>query len=229
MAIASSRDTVRAYSLGLYAFLSGVVLAVILLVQDSKVAEVLLHKYPLLFALRVTELVAVIGLIFATLKIPRRPDVYHEGRIVDRMYTVEAFSRFQFDWPLDILQKATEKNNLDLDDLPRPDQYTRSKEVSADWKKRGYRSRLHISVIRAHGWKFGLQWLLTLGSSILNFAPQWVILQLLRILENRTPGQTYGVDIWIWVVWLGVAIVSQSVSPCPTTPNPSTEKVACGS
>jgi len=111
------------------------------------------------------------------------------------------------------LLKATKKNNLDLDDLPRPDQYTRSKEVSADWKLRGYRHRLWLSVVRAHGWKFGLQWLLTFGSSILNFAPQWVILQLLRILENRIPGQTYGADIWIWVVWLGVAIVSQAVSP----------------
>ena len=212
LAIASNRNTVQAYNLGLFAFLSSVILAAVLLVQDSRVAEKLLDKFPLLFALRVVELIAVIGLIFTTLMIPRRPDVYHDGQIVDRMYTVEAFSRFQFDWPQDILRNATKKNNLDLVDLPRPDRYTRSREVSADWKKRGYTHRLYLSVIRAHGWKFALQWLLTLGSSILNFAPQWVILQLLRILETRVPGQTYGADIWIWVVWLGVAIVSQSVS-----------------
>lgn len=211
MAIASSRSTVQAYDLGLYAFLSGVVLTATLLVQGSKVAEVLFHKHPLLFGLRVVELAAGLGLIFASLKIPRRPDVYHDGHIVDRMYTVEAFSRFQFNWPLPILKKATEKNNLDLSDLPRPDHYTRSSEVSADWKKRAYGHRLYLSLIRAHAWKFALQWVLTLGSSVLGFAPQWVILQLLRILERRIPGQTYGLDIWVWVVWLGVAIVSQAV------------------
>ncbi len=42
------------------------------------------------------------------------------------------------------------------------------------------------------------------------FRPQWVILQLLRILEARENNGEFGVDVWIWVVWLGVVIIIQS-------------------
>lgn len=212
IAIASSRKSVRAYNLGLWSFLCSVVTAVILLVQDAEVAEVLLRTSPLLFALRVVELVAVVGLIFASLAIPRRPDVFHDGRLVDRMFTVAAFSRFQFSWPKDVLSLAYKKKNLDMVDLPRPNHYTRSKEVSDDWKRRAYTGRLWVSVMRAHADKFALQWLLTLGTAVLNFAPQWVILRLLIILETRVPGQTYGLDVWIWVIYLGIVIISQAVS-----------------
>jgi hypothetical protein len=203
---------VQAYDLGIYMFFSSIVLATLLLVQNAKVAEKLFQKHPALFALRIVELTAVVGLIFASLSLPRRPNVYHDGQLVDRMWTVSAFSRFQWMWPSAVLSLASKKNNLDLVDLPRPDQYTRSKEVSADWKRRNYKHQLYLSIIRTHGVGFAIQWILTLGTSVLNFAPQWVLLQLLRILERRVPGQTYGVDVWIWVLWLGVAIVSQAVS-----------------
>ena len=185
----------------------------ILLSQDTQLAEVLLHEYPVLFALRVVQLFSVLALAIFSLAIPRRPDVYDEnGQMVDRMYTATALSRFQFLWPGHVLKLASAKKNLDLADLPRPNHYSRAREVSKDWKRLDYKHRLWLCVARAHADKFALQWLLTLGTAILNFAPQWVILQLLRRLEERVPGQTYGIDIWVWVVWLGIAIVSQAVS-----------------
>ncbi|KAJ9151903.1 p-loop containing nucleoside triphosphate hydrolase protein [Pleurostoma richardsiae] len=211
VAIASSRKSVQAYSLGIHSFLSCIILAVILLVQDTRILETLLHQDPALFALRIIDVAVVFLLAFASVSIPRRPDVYNEnGQRIDPMYTVSAFSRFNFGWPKDVLDLARKKKNLDMADLPRPDHFTRAKDVTKDWRKRNPDHPLWLSIILAHKMAFALQWVLTLGTAILNFAPQWVILQLLRILESRGGGGTYDAQVWMWVVWLGLVIIVQN-------------------
>jgi len=169
-----------------------------------------LHENPTLFALRASELADTLFLAVAGLSLPRRPEVYYKGEGVDRMHTVSAFSRFNFNWPHGLLKFAKKKKTLDTADLPRPDQYTRASGVSDAWKRHNFTRPLWQSLIIAHGPAFALQWFLTVGTSILNFAPQWVILQLLLILEARHGSGSYGADVWIWVVWLGVVIIAQS-------------------
>ncbi|KAM7200448.1 P-loop containing nucleoside triphosphate hydrolase protein [Rhypophila sp. PSN 637] len=208
--ICSSRSSVEAYYLGIYTFLSALILTSILLAQDIRIFRNILHGDHSLLALHITELTASIWLAVAGLSLPRRPDVFYGGELVDRMYTVSAFDRFNFSWPSQILALASKKNDLDMADLPRPDHYTRSAAVSADWKRRNYKYPVWISLILSHKWAFALQWALTVFTSILNFAPQWVILQLLRILETHEPGSKYGMEVWILVVLLGVAIIAQS-------------------
>ena len=210
IAISSSRSSVEAYYLGIYTFVSAIILAAVLLAQDTKDIRHIIHGNQALLALHVTELAAAICLAVAGLSLPRRPDVFYRGELVDRMYTVSAFSRFNFSWPSQILSLAAKKNDLDMADLPRPDHYTRSAAVSADWKRRDYKHPVWISLILSHKGAFALQWGLTVCTSVLNFAPQWVILQLLRILEKREPGTTYGIEVWVLVVLLGVAIIAQS-------------------
>jgi ABC-type multidrug transport system fused ATPase/permease subunit len=205
---------VQAYELGIYTFFSSTSLSCILLAQDIKLAEKLLHDNPLFFALRAIELASAILLAISGLAIPRRPDVYLNGELVDRMYTVSAFSRFNWSWPHDILSLAKKKNNLDMVDLNRPDRYTRAVAVSNDWKRKNYKHPLWISLLLAHKKAFAIQWILTLITSFLNFAPQWVILQLLRILESRHAGDRIGPEVWIWAVWLGVVIIAESWTEC---------------
>ncbi|KAK0632070.1 hypothetical protein B0T14DRAFT_20538 [Immersiella caudata] len=210
VAIASSRNSIRAYDLGIYTFFSSIILGGIVLTQGTKHAKSLLEENPMLAALWATELTLTVCLAIAGLSLPRRPDVFKDGHMIDRMYSVSAFSRFNFSWPSGLLSLASQKKDLDLADLNRMDHYTRAAEVSADWKRRNYKHKLWISVVLAHKGAFALQWGLTLCSSVLNFAPQWVILQLLRILETREPGSRSGIDVWVWVIWLFVAIVSQA-------------------
>jgi ABC-type multidrug transport system fused ATPase/permease subunit len=210
IAIASSRKSVQAYELGIYTFFSSISLSCILLAQDIKLAEKLLHDNRTFFALRAIELGTAVVLAVSSLAIPRRPDVYFNGEQVDRMYTVSAFSRFNWSWPHNILSLATKKKDLDMVDLPRPDHETRAVAVSNDWKRKNYKHRLWLSLLLAHKKGFAIQWILTLVASFLNFAPQWVILQLLRILESRHAGDRIGPEVWIWVVWLGLVIIAQS-------------------
>lgn len=211
VAIASSRSSVHAYRLGIYTFFSSIALAGILLAQGTKIAEPLLHSAPVTFALRVTELASSVILAASALCIPRRPDVFFQGELVDRMYTASAFRRFTFGWPNNLLNLAAKKKDLDLADLARPDQFTRATSVSADWKaKKTDGQRLWISVVLAHKKYLIIQWSLTLVASVLTFGPEWVILQLLRYLENRQPGSGHEIEAWMWVIWLCVAIVTLS-------------------
>ncbi|KAK1830353.1 P-loop containing nucleoside triphosphate hydrolase protein [Podospora conica] len=212
VAIAGSRHPVTTYDLGIYTFFSALLLGGIVFTQGSAIAERLLENDPLSAWLWSAELSLALCLAVSSLSIPRRPDVFKDGELVDRMYTVSAFDRFTFSWPASVLALASKKKNLDLVDLSRPDHNTRAADASADWKRRSGQHRLWVSLILVHKWAFVLQWSLTLVSSILNFAPQWVILQLLRSLEARTPGSEHGhgLEIWIWVIWLLVAVISQS-------------------
>ncbi|KAH8682320.1 P-loop containing nucleoside triphosphate hydrolase protein [Xylariales sp. PMI_506] len=208
--IVTSRSSVTAYDLGLNTFVSCVILAAVLAAQDNLVAKHLLQHDAGIFCMRIVEVAALLGLGVSSMLLPRRPDVFHDGKIVDRCYTESAWSRFNWSWPANVLAAGRKKNNLDLDDLPRPDHYSRAKETTLDWEARGYTTPLWLSLIRAHKWKFALQWFMTLVSSFLNFAPQWCVLQLLRLLETRTSREPLGYDAWMWVIWIAVAMVAQS-------------------
>ncbi|EFW99141.1 ABC bile acid transporter [Grosmannia clavigera kw1407] len=201
IAIVFTRNSTRAYSYGLYTFTSGLLLSFVVLTQDSQVLDEVLNEYPVLFGLRVAEIVAIVGVCMAGILLPRRPDVYFKDEMVDRMYSTSAYGRFTFSWSNDLLGLSTKKQTLDLDDLPRPDHNTRSEDVARVWKENGYSSeRLWLSIVQAHAFDFAMQWVLTIIGAFLNFAPQWVILQLLRILETRSSDEARGIDVWIWLV-----------------------------
>ncbi|KAK0731311.1 P-loop containing nucleoside triphosphate hydrolase protein [Lasiosphaeris hirsuta] len=209
-AIISSRNSVQAYDLGIYSFLSSIVLAGIVLAQGAAIGESLFEGNPTLAVLWIAQIALAVCLGIASLSLPRRPDVFINGELIDRMYTVSAFNRFNFSWPITLIKLASKRKDLDMADLSRPNQFIRAAEVSTDWERRNYKHPLWLSLILAHKEAFILQWALTLLTSVLNFAPQWVILQLLRILETRQVGSTNGIDVWIWVVWLFVAIITQA-------------------
>lgn len=211
MAIASCRKPVQSYNLGINSFLSCLILTVILLAQGTLVFEDLLSHHRAQFVLRIVSLASVVTLGVSSLCIPRRPEVFdHDGKPIDGMFTATALSRYTWAWPLYLLKMAGKRNQLDLEDLPRPDHYTRASDLSADWRRRSSNQPLWIALVLAHKKALAKQWVLTLATSFLNFGPQWVILQLLRIMESRSERANYALDVWIWVLWLGVVVIAQS-------------------
>ncbi|KAI0383463.1 P-loop containing nucleoside triphosphate hydrolase protein [Hypomontagnella monticulosa] len=209
--IAASRSSVTSYDLGVCSFVSCIVLAVVLAVQDNDIAALLLKRGAVAnFTLRIAEVAVVICLAVASLSIPRRPDVFHGGHIVDRLYTGSAWSRFNWSWPAHLLRLAAEKKDLDLTDLPRLDHFTRSKETTAYWESRQFTGPLWLSVILAHKWTFALQWILTVLTAFLNLAPQYVVLRLLKLLERRESHERLGYEAWLWVLLIAVAVLAES-------------------
>ncbi|KAJ2903457.1 ATP-dependent bile acid permease [Zalerion maritima] len=213
ISISASHDSVRSYKLGVFTLFSAFIVAAMRLSQGASLASSLWSSHREFLGLRIAELVVAIFLAFASISLPRRPDVFDEkGRRIDRQYTISAFRRSIFEWPIDLLNIAAMKKDLDLGDMDRPDHYTRADKLSQSFTGKNFKGPLWWSLIVAHKGAFTLQWTLTALTSVLNFTPQWCILNLLRGLEKRAAeGESHiGPDVWIWVVWLGVAIVAQS-------------------
>ncbi|KAI1326944.1 P-loop containing nucleoside triphosphate hydrolase protein [Xylariaceae sp. FL0255] len=207
--VAASRKSVVAYNLGIYSSISCIILAAVLVLQDSEIAGHLWKQDEVVFALRAVEILAVVGLAFASLTIPRRPDVFYDGELVDREATDSAWNKLNWGWASYILKIASKKR-LDLKDLPRPNHLVRSKDTTAAWLSHDFHHPLWTSIFLAHKWTFFHQWGLSLFTSILNFAPQWVVLQLLHLLERREGNEKVGYQGWVWALWLIVAILAMN-------------------
>ncbi|KXJ91510.1 P-loop containing nucleoside triphosphate hydrolase protein [Microdochium bolleyi] len=210
VAIASAHSSVVAHDLGLQSMLACVVLLLVRLIQDNQLGSYLFKHDLAAFVVRLGEIVVVVALGISCLQLPRRPDVFDGDQVVDRAMTESAWSRYNWSWAFNVLQAAKEKNNLDMKDLPRPDHYVKASSATARWEMHNFTGPLWLSIVKAHKGTLALQWFLTLCTSVLNFAPQWCVLQLLRILENRESSEPLGYDAWLWVIWIGVTIVAQS-------------------
>lgn len=126
------------------------------------------------------------------------------------MYTVSALDRYSFAWVAHLIRLAHKTKRLDLDDLPKMDHLTRSKDLSDSWTKKHHPRVLWIEVILAHKWAFVIQWILTLVQAFGNFAPQFVNFHLLKLLEDRIPDTPVNKEAWTWVVVLTITTIGSS-------------------
>lgn len=202
------------YGLGRYVTLSCVFFIVTTSFQSSQGYNQTLAKPDWVASrLRIAEFIAVIAMGICGVSVPRRPDVFHNGCQVDRFRTVSLLRRLSWSWPTEILRLATQKHDLDLEDLPRPDRYRRAKEISLDWDNtRTVTRSLWKTIVVTHKARFALQWAIALLSAMLNFAPQWCVLNLLRILEGRPlqKGSTLYTEAWMWAICITLAMIAQS-------------------
>ncbi|KAK6580866.1 hypothetical protein PZA11_006354 [Diplocarpon coronariae] len=209
-------DSVKSFSLGIYTFLSSILLLALLLYQDGLIAQETTQGAsfgtPIQFGLRCAQVALAVFVAFTSVSLPRRPEVFHENVPVDAMYTVSALSRYTFAWVGHLLFLARKKNRLEMEDLPAMDSRTRSRDLSETWASSSHsRSRkLWIEVFLEHKWGFLQQWSLTLVQSFCNVAPQFATFHLLKILELRSPGDAVSSEAWIWVVALTIATIGAS-------------------
>lgn len=200
-AICAIHDSVKRFSLGNYTAVSSIALLAVLLYQDVQIRN---FNTPIQIGLRIPQLVFATLLAFASISMSRRPDVFHDGRLVDRMYTQSAFNKYSFTWVEHLLTLARKKNRLEQEDLPIMDHYTRSKEATDAWIQKTHTRKLWIEIFLAHKSAVMLQWLLTLFQAFGNLAPQFVTFKLLKLLEKQSPNEPVGPEAWFWVVALTV-------------------------
>ncbi|KAH8816370.1 putative ABC bile acid transporter [Xylogone sp. PMI_703] len=211
IAISLVRDSIRAYNLGVHTFFSSLAQLAVLLYQAKLLAQGRTDiGPPLPFALHIVQIVLIIAVGFASVLIPRRPEVYQDGMPIDAMHTVSVLAKFSFDWVTQLLVFAGKKKKLNLEDLPRMDHKTRAKELSEAWESKSHPKKLWIAMLVEHKWPFILQWILTLIQAFGNFAPQFILLHILRLLERRQPGESVAAEAWAWVVGLFLTTIVAS-------------------
>lgn len=157
--------------------------------------------------LSATQFLATASILCAYISLPRRPDVFKDGKMVDRQYTVSAFRRYVFAWPEHVLDFATKKRTVELKDLPRMDHLTRSENLREQFDNMSRKGRLWQQLYFAHSAAFVGQWVLTLLQAIILFVPQFAMYQILTTLERRQSGEFVGYDAWIWVFALCTGLI----------------------
>ncbi|TAQ84026.1 hypothetical protein B7494_g7650 [Chlorociboria aeruginascens] len=207
------RSPTEAYSLGTLATVSSVVLLVALLLQDELLQD---RSVQGIFGssaasfLRVAQVILPICTALAGVSIPRHPHLFLGGKPVDRLAAVSALSRYSFGWCTYLLRFAIDSKKLDLGDLPKMDHHTRSEDLTDMWKSKRHTRRLWMEVALAHKWPIIQQWSLTLCQAFGLFAPQFVLLHILRVLEKRQNGQDLGYEAVVWVIALFVFTIAAS-------------------
>jgi hypothetical protein len=157
-------------------------------------------------------LVTLMSLI-ACLSIPRRPSVLAGNSVVDGQYTVSALSSYTFSFAGQILSLARTMKSLDLVDLPQLHFWGRSSYLLRNFGDITTKTdRLWKSVVFAHWPELLFQTAWAMMHSVLQFAPQLAMYQLLKLLEQRSQGVSVDHKAWGLVVALGASIILEAVS-----------------
>ncbi|THC96598.1 hypothetical protein EYZ11_003938 [Aspergillus tanneri] len=158
-----------------------------------------------------------IGIMISTFSfmIPRRPDVFHNGIVVDRQFTTSLLGWVSFSWIEPVLRECVHSRNLTIDGLPELDHSTRAETVYNSWKavlpKRSALGTWDLwwSIFRSHFPALLCQMIITVTLSFLSFAPQIALLRILNLLEAQQRGEHLG-PLWVPVVGLGLSVMSSA-------------------
>lgn len=159
------------------------------------------------------QIIAALVCFLECLSIPRRPTVSEGKQAVDGQYTVSALSSYTFGWAGKVLSLARDKKSLDLDDLPKLHLWGRAAYLLRYFSAMTRQNdRLWKSLIFAHWPELLFQTVWAVMQSILQFAPQLVMYQLLRLLEDTSQHGDTQRKAWFLVMALGASIILASVS-----------------
>ncbi|KAL9636160.1 MAG: hypothetical protein Q9164_002999, partial [Protoblastenia rupestris] len=146
----------------------------------------------------------------ASLSIPRRPSVEVDGHAVDRQYTVSAFKLYGMAWASDVLSLARTKDNLSLDDLPILHHRARSAHLLVWFGMEAEKHSLWKALLYMHWPEILFETVFAILQAVIHFAPQLVMYNLLRLLEQGAGGGQISAMACILVLGLGFSLVSAS-------------------
>ncbi|KAE8355925.1 hypothetical protein BDV28DRAFT_145724 [Aspergillus coremiiformis] len=157
--------------------------------------------------LLISQMIAASLRALCSILIPRRPDVYHDGQVVDQEFTGSIYSRLTFSWGNELMKYAAENKSLDIDSLPKlpfavraENLYTRLEQTR---RSRKLWKALVLENIRPLVW----QSVLSLITCVLSFGPQIAMYKILKSLEERSLELRGNQQSWLWVASLGIVIV----------------------
>ncbi|PYI29539.1 multidrug resistance-associated protein [Aspergillus indologenus CBS 114.80] len=146
---------------------------------------------------------------FCTL-IPRRPDVYHQGQVVDQEKSVSIFGRITFSWVNGLLRFVATNKTLELDDLPNLPLSARAQTLHTRLERMRNSRELWKALILGHVRPLMLQGTLSIIQCLLGFGPQVALFGILKSLEDRCSSPGDANPTWVWVLGLGVVLVLSS-------------------
>lgn len=195
------------FKLGAWTALSGFGLFAVTLGQELIRYSRNVHPLP---TKRDTTFAAILtvaaGVIFsACLAIPRRPEIFKNGKVVDREFTVSLANRFTFSWATPVLEYATKNRKLTHDDLPVVNHSIRAFQLTERFDAVGKCDKLWKQIFYSHWRAFTAQWTLQTLTAFTNFLPQIALFSVLTLLEARENGKSNQFLLWLVAIGMGLA------------------------
>ncbi|KAB8259983.1 P-loop containing nucleoside triphosphate hydrolase protein [Aspergillus pseudonomiae] len=166
-------------------------------------------------ALAGAQIAIGVTIVLLSSLIPRRPDVFYKGIMVDRQFTTSLLGWVSFSWIDPVLRKSEHSQRLAISDLPELDNSTRGVTVYRVWKGMAAKYNLSASwglwcsIFRSHGRALLYQMALTLLLSFLSFGPQIALWHILKLLEARESGKNADM-LWVPVIGLGLSVLGSA-------------------
>jgi hypothetical protein len=136
---------------------------------------------------------------------PRRPEVYHDGKPIDGELTSSLWTRYNFLWPVPLLYLARSGKKLQMEDYPHLSHYARSQDLFDHFNSLTTSGSFVKKVFVAHAPQFTWLFILAVIDAVLNLAPQFVMYNLLLLLQKRDSGIDVAYLPVFWAVGLGLA------------------------
>ncbi|KAH2218927.1 hypothetical protein KXV37_003611 [Aspergillus fumigatus] len=159
------------------------------------------------------EIGAATLIVIISLSLPRRPDVYRHGTLVDRELTTSFLGRMTFSWASHLIQQISRKSGEDIGNLPELDFDTRAENLQGSFVQSHAKAACH-GKSRTPLWKVLVfsnrrhllfQLALSVPASFLAFGPHLSLLRILQILEKRSgANEDATADLWFWALALGI-------------------------
>ncbi|KKY25152.1 putative abc bile acid transporter [Phaeomoniella chlamydospora] len=200
------------FKLGIHGFFSSLLLITAVVLENVFIYSDRHSPQPynLHITLTAVQLGAAFLFLITTVSIPRRPDVYIDNGLVDRMRTTSILGRFSFAWTNNVLTRAGKAESFEVTDLPKVHHHNRAKTLRERWDKTGLDDPVWKRVLKAHLGSFTVQLVLSGIVNVTNFGPQLVLFSILKTLEQRDAGLDVTAQLWGLAVALGFAIAATS-------------------
>lgn len=157
--------------------------------------------------LLISQIVAAFVQGTCSVLIPRRPEVFYLGKAVDLQYSVSFACRFTFTWASGLLQTITRHKSLNLGDLPGLSLNKRSQTLHSRFEQHRGSLKLWKALVRTHMQALICQYVLSLFTCTLSFAPQIALYRILKSLEHRQLAPNGMIQTWAWVGGLGTMML----------------------
>ena len=159
--------------------------------------------------LKIIQISAALVLALTNISIPKAPDVYLDGRLVERHGSVSFLSRCTFWWATETLVRAAKTGRLDADDLPIVAHEERAQTLYARFSA-SPSAKIWRKLLRIYSSRLLLSFVVQLLSGASHFLPQLLLFNMLRLLEQREAGVDNQLPLWITAAGLGGSLVVSS-------------------
>ncbi|KAE8154320.1 P-loop containing nucleoside triphosphate hydrolase protein [Aspergillus avenaceus] len=209
VALFTEASSLGRYKLSIYSFWASVVTVVVPCIQItllwSSGQEINPGRAPTGLLVAQTVTACLRGL--CSILIPRRPNVYHNGQVVDQEFTCSLYSRLTFSWVHDLMRYAVENQNLEIESLPKLPYVARAETLYTRLESTRHGRKLWKALVLGNMRPFITQAVLSLITCILSFGPQIAMYGILKCLEGSSLSTRNNPEAWLWVAGLGSMIV----------------------